>query len=353
MSDYTKYTREDFLADESFVNYLLQKKVKDIQFWENWIKVNPQSSIEIKQAKLLFFLIIDQKEAGHKSGNQFEIKKQYSKFLLLLKENNLKTGNKIIPFTIEKEIVGKSLFKRIFWEAAAVAAILLIAISVWNYFGSTNKANSNNRFILFAKTDSFVKEVILPDGSHIQLNNYSSIEIARNYNNTNREVLLNGSAFFEVYKDHLKPFIVTAGSLKITALGTAFYIYNLHPALQSVSLLEGKVRVEGYKNSVELLPGEKALYNADALLFKDSFKTNQLLKFTNGKIQFDQSNLQEIKTILEEYFNKDVLFEGKMPKINFTGNFDSKQIKTILKALQFTYNITYRLEGQKVILHFN
>ncbi len=352
MPDFTQFSKEDFLAEESFANYLLQKNANDIQFWEGWIKENPKCEHEIKEARLLFFLLRDQKHASDNSKINVELDNQYSKFQSLLEENNSQIDD-IILFPKEKNIPGKSLFRRMIWQSGAVAAVFLIAFLLWKNLSPVNNPLSKDQYALFAKTDSLSKEVALPDGSIVQLNNYSTIEIAKNYNSKKREVLLTGSAFFKVYKNHSKPFIVSSGSIKTTALGTAFYIYNLHPQSFSVSLLEGMVKVEGDKNSVQLLPGEKAIYNYGERLVKDSFNLEQLQNFAKGKIQFEHAGLHEIKTILEEYFNKEVVIEGNAPNINFTGNFDSKKIETILEALQFTYNIKYKSEGQKVIISFN
>jgi transmembrane sensor len=351
MPDFTQYNREDFLADESFVNYLLQNNPGDIQYWENWIKNNPQCDGEIKAAALLFFLIKDQKESFGKSPENSGIEKQYARLQSLLKTNISDKGAKIIPFSTKKDIGKRSIVRRMAWRAAAVAAVFLTAFFLWNYF--TPAVTPKTEFIAFAKTDSSTKEITLPDGSLVQLNSNSSVEISKDFNHYKREVMLTGSAFFKVYKDHSKPFTVSAGNIKTTALGTAFYIYNLSPQSISVSLLEGKVKVEGNKNYVELLPGEKAVYNSDEHIYKDSFSTRQLQSFTTGKIQFEHANLREIKTILAEYFNKEIVIEGNAPKVNFTGNFESKKIETILEALQFTYNIHYKSEGQKVIISFN
>lgn len=347
MQDFSQFKREDFLAEESFTNYLLQKNAADISFWKNWISENPKYNNEIKKAKELFFLLREQKDISVTKEHN-DIESQYSKLKSLLKENS-KEGDNILYLNTGSK---SSVFRRIIWRTAGVAAIFLIALSLWKYLSPATRLNSKTEYILFAKTSNTSKEVTLPDGSQVQLNNYSSLDISNDFNNKKREVLLKGSAFFKVHKDHSRPFIVAAGSVKTTALGTAFYIYNLHPQSISVSLLEGKVKVEGNENYIELLPGEKALYTSGERISKDSFNKEQLLSFTNGKIEFEHANLQEIKTVLSEYFNKEVVLTGKAPKINFTGNFDSKRIETILEALQFTYNIQYKVEREKVAIYF-
>lgn len=347
MQEFTEYKREDFLAEESFSNYLLQKNQSDISFWKNWIIENPQCEAEVKKAKLLFFLLQDDKKLLEKKPKQDDIENQYAKLQSLIKKEEKEEDN-IIPFSAGTK---KSVVRRIIWRAAAVAAVFIIVFSLWNYL-SSSKNNSKTEYILYAKATNISKQVTLPDGSYVQLNNYSSVDISKDFNNKKRDVLLKGSAFFKVHKDHSRPFVVTSGSIKTTALGTAFYIYNLHPQSISVLLLEGKVRVEGNQNFVELLPGEKALYTSGEPISKDSFNKKQLLDFTNGKIEFEDANLQEIKTVLEEYFNKEVVVTGSAPKINFTGSFDSKRIETILEALKFTYNIQYKVEGQTVAINF-
>lgn len=351
MHDFTKFNREDFLADESFANYLLQKNATDVRFWKKWIKDNPACSDEIKEATLLFFCIKDQKYLAGKPEKQAGIEKQYAKLHALLKDNDFAEHDKIIYLPSNKKNKDKAVFRKILRRVSAAAAILLIAFSGWLYFKSINE-RYNKTFTPLAKTTNITREITLPDGSLVHLNNYSSLDIGKDYNSHNREVLLKGSAFFTVHKDQSKPFIVTSGSISTTALGTAFYVYSLHPESIFVSLLKGKVRVKGHKNFVELLPGEKAVYTAGNLIVKNSFDTSQLSDFVSGKIQFEHANLQEIKTILEESFNIEVLVYGAAPKLNFTGSFDTKKIETILEALQFTYTINYKLEGQKLKIFF-
>ncbi len=40
--DYTSYTVEDFITDESYVSYYLQQHEEDTAFWTNWISLHPE-----------------------------------------------------------------------------------------------------------------------------------------------------------------------------------------------------------------------------------------------------------------------------------------------------------------------
>ena len=350
MTDFKKYKPEDFLTNKSFENYLLQNNKSDILFWQKWIKENPECKKTADEASLLYFLIRDQKEGLQNSDS---IEKEYAQLQFLIKNSSPEKGATVIPFIKEKTGKSKNYSLKFVWKAAAVAAIFLTAISFWMYKDSSNNSPVQQEFVAFAKTEKQAENITLPDGSEVVLNNNSSLDISKEFNKAKREVNLTGSAFFKVHKDHSKPFIVTSGNLRTTAVGTSFYIYNLHAQSPSVSLLEGKVRIEGNKNSIYLLPGEKALLDNNDMVLKSSFNKEQLQNFTNGRITFEHADIKEIKDVFEEYFNMDVDLNGNVPLLNFTGNFDSKNIQLILESLQFTYNLKYKITGQKLILSFN
>lgn len=83
--------------------------------------------------------------------------------------------------------------------------------------------------------------VTLDDGTALTLNTNSRAAVR--FDGRTREVkLLEGQALFEVAKNAQQPFIVTAGTHRVTALGTAFDV-RLSPQQFEVTLIEGKVEV--------------------------------------------------------------------------------------------------------------
>ena len=82
-------------------------------------------------------------------------------------------------------------------------------------------------------------EHTLADGSHIALNTDSRLEVA--FTVEVREVtLLEGEALFTVAKDPGRPFVVNAGSRRITAVGTVFLVRVGATAVE-VAVTEGMV----------------------------------------------------------------------------------------------------------------
>lgn len=126
---------------------------------------------------------------------------------------------------------------RIF-AAAAAALVLMILGGVWLL---ANKPTT------YATDVGERLAVRLEDGSNISLDALS--EIAVSYTDDRRKIVLDhGRAKFEVAKDSLRPFTVTAGERTVVATGTAF----------SVELLQDEVRVLLYEGQVEVLTSEVA-----------------------------------------------------------------------------------------------
>jgi transmembrane sensor len=82
---------------------------------------------------------------------------------------------------------------------------------------------------------------VLQDGSSVELDADSKIEVAFTASERNVE-LLEGRAMFEVAKNSLRPFIVHAANRKIVAVGTQFDV-RLDKRSVQVTLVEGEVRV--------------------------------------------------------------------------------------------------------------
>src|ERR1700744_927406 len=88
-------------------------------------------------------------------------------------------------------------------------------------------------------------QVILPDGSHVWLNNVSSLRSPTSFPGKNRTVELTGEAYFEIAAHPEKPFIVKVNGEEGEDLGTSPKIkaYTDEKTIQT-TLLTGAVRVK-------------------------------------------------------------------------------------------------------------
>lgn len=147
----------------------------------------------------------------------------------------------VSPATIAEENAGRAHHWR--WIPAGLAAAAAIAGGVfWSAYSKSAAARSVAPFATLATTEIGAwRKVDLPDGSVIQLNTNSQIEVS--YTSVARRVLLaRGEAHFTVAKNPERPFLVTAGDVEMRAVGTAFNV-RLDPSAVEVIVTEGTVKV--------------------------------------------------------------------------------------------------------------
>src|SRR5690606_36367432 len=83
----------------------------------------------------------------------------------------------------------------------------------------------------------------LSDGTMVHINSGSTLKYPIKFiAGENRQVYLDGEAFFDVAKDKKHPFIVNADNLNVRVLGTHFNVSNYpEDAVTDVVLVEGSV----------------------------------------------------------------------------------------------------------------
>jgi transmembrane sensor len=345
MPDYKNFTAEDYLADGSFVNYLLQQNEADVQLWNSRKAAGQLQEQEYQRAIDLFAVLREQHKTIH--VNKEEEQEKLRQMIAGQHEADRATI-KVISLSRKKQP-----FLRYAWPAAA-AVLILIAAGWYLLESAANKPTPVKDFIAFAITKQDIRKITLPDGSTVILNGNSSISITPGFNNKKREVLLNGTAFFQVAKDPNKPFTVISGRVSTTALGTSFYIHqSSNKAPTTVSLLTGKVRVqvEG-QPAVQLVPYEKSIYHAGQELVKTTFDNDALVNWTKGMVIFKKANWEQVKNVIEEYFDKKLVIDNYKKDISFTGEFKADQLESILSSLEFTYDLKYTIQNQTVNIAF-
>jgi transmembrane sensor len=122
----------------------------------------------------------------------------------------------------------------------AAAAVALGIFGPWD--ANSRRLRRAADFTLAATSDpSGPRKLDLPDGSIVQLNRDSSLEIV--FTAQERRVrLARGEAHFKVAKDAARPFVVRVSAVDVRAIGTAFNV-RLQPDAVEVLVTEGKVRL--------------------------------------------------------------------------------------------------------------
>ncbi|MEQ6118014.1 FecR domain-containing protein [Reichenbachiella sp. MALMAid0571] len=343
------YSIEDFVSDESFIDYCLQQNGEDKGEWDDWINSHPEKIEEVKTAKELVHLF-----ALRLPEAEYQIEK--SKILETLNQDRYVESN---PYK-EAQI-------NIWSYAGKIAAVLiigvLIGIFVQKYLPELNDGGTIeiSRKIIKANPSGQKSTVFLSDGSKVILNSESKIEYERNFGNGKREITLTGEAFFEVAKDKSRPFTVTTGTITTTALGTSFNIRAYENSAEiEISLATGKVRVDdiGLKSTGKetyLSPGEKAHYSMkNGLMVKSEFNIRKTLAWKEGVLYFQNDTLEDILQNLERWYGVEihVLRAPAQPKSHFSGEFNNQSLETVLKAIGFSKNFNFDIKDKIVTIDF-
>ncbi len=180
------------------------------------------------------------------------------------------------------------------------------------------------------------REVQLPDGSRVWLNQHSILQYERRFRT--RALWLEGEAFFQVAADSLRPFEVTAGEVGVRVLGTRFNL-RAYPGEKQVELdvLSGRVLFyhRPSEQKLELKAAEAAVFERSAAqMHKRPNPDPNALAWKDGLLRFDDTPLQEVLRTLERYFG--ARFRVENPAVlncPFSGPFPQPKLEEVMQAL--------------------
>jgi ferric-dicitrate binding protein FerR (iron transport regulator) len=195
--------------------------------------------------------------------------------------------------------------------------------------------------------------VVLPDGSSVWLDAASSITYPPEFIGNKRQVELMGEAYFEVSKDPTKPFCVNVDNKQqIEVLGTHFNV-QAYPDDSDIktTLLEGSVKLL-YRNKHAILkPGQMAVNDPGKSLLIIPADMYEVMAWKNNMFVFNNENIKSIMKRLARWYDVDVAFEGNMEKVNFFGNYSrSKSLANLLKNIELTEKVHFKIEGRRVTI---
>jgi len=148
-----------------------------------------------------------------------------------------------------------------------------------------------------------IRKITLPDSSIIWLNANSTMVIAAGFNTGNREITLQGEAFFEVYKNTVHPFVIDASGMKIKVLGTSFNVKS-YDALKDIKVAvnTGKVQVSNEDRQLAVLtPGQSIAYDKQTRDFKlaSAIADNS---WKDGRIMLEKASFEELSQALNNRY---------------------------------------------------
>lgn len=290
----------------------------------NLIKDNPHHQKALKELKI-------QWEVGGKLKLAYDVNSEESwkKFILLRDKQPAKLNN-LWPKLIK------------------MAAMIVVTVGIGFYV----LTKPSKDVIQYATNVNEVLQVVLPDSSRIWMNESTVLTLASDFNNNDRNVVLDGEAYFEIKRNKKKPFIVTSGATITQVLGTSFNINATknNPEVK-INVASGSVSFSHGENILILTKGNAAVFHKDRQLLTQIEGSQNNLAWHSKKLIFKDQRLEDVISELEEYFNKKIsLATNDIIECLFTGEFEDPQLKEVLEVISITLNLQFEHKDNNYIL---
>lgn len=190
---------------------------------------------------------------------------------------------------------------------------------------------------------------LLPDGTEVTMNANSRLKYTPGWKpGIDREVWLNGEAFFHVMKTPEKSrFIVHLNDCDVIVTGTRFNVVN-RPGKENVMLQEGAVLLHASSGSeVSLQPGDFVSFGKNGLE-KVSARPDSLMAWKERRLFFDHTPLPELVNIVYEQYGVRLQLAGdSTAKKTVTGILRNDNLDELLKALEMSneFEVTGRQDS--------
>jgi transmembrane sensor len=328
MSHYKEFSAEDFALDEHFQKWVLSPDNETARFWQHVIETNPNKRDTINEAIQLV------KASG------ISLDQEANRAYLQVWENVRRNA----------EIKGSRAGTRLPLYASLAAAMVVLAI-VSIYLLRSSSVQPREYRAAYGE----IKEVKLDDGSTVTLNANSSLKLSESWNTKERQVLLEGEAFFNVVKtpDRKLFQVLIPNGLTIEVLGTTFNV-NTRRESSSIYLQSGIVRLQHAAESVTLKPGELADYEKSLqriTVTRANAEASDKLAWRNNLYIMNDFSLSTIARDIEDIFGKKVvMMDSTLNERRVTAKVPARDMNVWLQVLSETLNLEIVERGNEIII---
>ena len=221
----------------------------------------------------------------------------------------------------------------------SIAASLLVFVSsyfLWNYFDDQ---------VVIKTLASEQKNVTLPDGSVVKLDEASELRYSKKDWQKHRELRLLGQGYFDVKKG--STFKVETTNAIVEVLGTQF---NINTAKQKtkVTCFEGRVSVS-FRNKKEILSAGEALIISPEAYLRSNHKDKKP-KWLQEYLYYDNASLINITKDLEEVFGVSIELPKQYETLKFTGKLPTKDLSLALKNVLQPLELNFQFVNSNKVL---
>jgi transmembrane sensor len=359
MEDYRNFPPERLAADDSFRRWIIENHPSDRYYWENWLLENPDKKELVEKSARL---ISDSRKALSHPLQEEEIRLEITKLSQAIRK---------------KTVVRQHTSISLWWKLAAAVAVILclgkLNMQPEQYSIHKNIFSHNAGLSIVEDNRTPHPRLIhLPDRSSVILQPGSTLTYPLAFQADEREVFLDGEAFFEVTKNPDKPFSVYTRTISTKVLGTSFTVtaYS-HEPNTTVTVKTGQVSVfpavharfssekeESTPAATILTPNQQALFNHEDQNFTKSILAFQPqstdLPILHQSFNFHETPVHEVFHILEKSYGAEIIFPaGKMQNCFLTASLSDEPLLEKLLLICRTIGADYQIDDGKITIISN
>ncbi|SEW54089.1 FecR family protein [Chitinophaga arvensicola] len=192
-------------------------------------------------------------------------------------------------------------------------------------------------------------QLVLPDGTKVWLNSATSLRYPTAFRGTERKVILQGQAFFDIATNAKQPFKVQANEMEVLALGTRFDMmaYADEPTINA-TLIDGKIKVQ----DKILRPGQQAVLalSRHQLTVRDA-DVNKIMAWKNGLFVFNNTDLPTILREVARWYDVEIVYQAAPGKELYGGGISRNlNLSAVLDVLEKNGINHFKTEGNKIVV---
>ena len=267
-----------------------------------------------------------------KEGQQF-LSRQLSEEVSNMTEKNILewTGGNIPTERMEKRFVNslhrKRLRRRI-WMAAAICLPFLLLASTTLFLADKVGVFAEKQFAEVTVPPGERMQIILQDGTTVELNSATTLRYPRHFSLFNRQVELEGEAYFQVAQEKGRPFIIQTPDLAIY-----------------VALDEGSVSLKGNNDKqYPMACGETAIYDRElgTCEISKSINTDVIKAWRTNSLSFYMTPLAEIIKVLErQYDTHFIITDSTLLSCRYTLSTNKVEVADVLRDLEKVSHVRF------------
>lgn len=226
-----------------------------------------------------------------------------------------------------------------------IAAVLVAGIGLLFYLYSNFLKQTVNE-VQFSTLAGETKSVTLPDNTVVTLNALSSVTFSEDNWSDNRNIKLEGEAYFDVVKGG--SFRVETSTGTVTVLGTRFTVKDRQNYYE-VICYEGRVEVKASAEPV-LLTQHDFYRETGSAISKSVTAGETAPAWMNNESSFSSVPYFEVINELKRQYNVSVQVKEVDTLQVFTGKFPNNNLTTAMQAVTIPLNLSYQVNGREIVV---